>query len=79
MLPPAVRARVSVEAASPIGWDRYVGNTGRRIAMVSFGASAPYKDLFRHFGFTAADVIAAAKQQIAQHKEIQREPADIVA
>ena len=79
VLPPAVRARVSVEAASPIGWDRYVGATGTRIAMVSFGASAPYKDLFRHFGFTAAHVLAAAKQQIEQHKEIHREPADIVA
>ncbi len=79
VLPPSVRARVSVEAASPIGWDRYVGNTGARIAMVSFGASAPYKDLFRHFGFTAEHVIAAAKEQIEQHKESKREPAAIVA
>ena len=47
--------------------------------MVSFGASAPYKDLFRHFGFTVAQVLAASKQQIEQHKEIHREPADIVA
>ena len=72
-------ATASVEAASPIGWDRYVGPTGTRIAMLSFGASAPYKDLFRHFGFTVSHVIAAAKQQIEQHKENHREPADIVA
>ena len=57
----------------------YVGTTGTRIAMVSFGASAPYKDLFRHFGFTVARVLAASKQQIEQHKEIKREPADIFA
>ena len=57
----------------------YVGTMGTRIAMVSFGASAPYKDLFRHFGFTVADVLAVSKQQIEQHKEIKREPADSVA
>ena len=79
VLLPSVRARVSVEAASPIGWDRYVETTGARIAMVSFGGAAPYKDLFRHFGFTAAQVLAASKQQIEQHKEIKREPADSVA
>ena len=63
----------------PVGWDRYVATTGTRIPMVSFGASAPYKDLFRHFGFTVAHVLAASKQQIEQHKEVHREPADIVA
>jgi len=79
VLPPAVGARVSVEAASPIGWDRYVGREGARIGMVSFGASAPYKDLYRHFGFTVEHVLAAAKQQIEQHKELHREPAEIIA
>jgi transketolase len=68
-----------VEAASPLGWDRYVGSRGTRIGMVSFGASAPYKDLYQHFGFTVAHILDAAKQQIEQHKEIHREPADSVA
>jgi len=51
-----------------IGWDRYTGATGTRIGMTSFGASAPLKDLLAKFGFTAAHVIAAAKEQIANHK-----------
>jgi transketolase len=68
VLPPDVTARVSVEMGSVIGWDRYTGVTGTRIGMTSFGASAPLKDLLVKFGFTAAHVIAAAKQQIANHQ-----------
>jgi transketolase len=66
VLPPGVTARVSVEAASPIGWDRYVGSSGARIGMESFGASAPIEDLLVKFGFTPEKVLAAAKAQIAQ-------------
>jgi transketolase len=66
VLPSAVTARVSVEAASPIGWDRYVGRDGARIAMYSFGASAPYKDVYKKFGFTPEKIIAAAKDQLAK-------------
>jgi transketolase len=51
---------------SVIGWDRYVGPTGTRIGMQSFGASAPLKDLLRRFGFTAEAVAAAAKDRIAK-------------
>jgi len=51
-----------------IGWDRYAGTTGARLGMTSFGASAPLEDLLAKFGFTAAQVIAAAKEQIANHK-----------
>jgi transketolase len=68
VLPPDVKARVSVEMGSVIGWDRYAGATGKRIGMTSFGASAPLKDLLAKFGFTAAHVIAAAKEQIAKHQ-----------
>ena len=64
VLPPGVTARVSVEAASPIGWDRYVGAGGTIIAMGRFGASAPAPDLMEKFGFTAADVLTAARQQL---------------
>lgn len=67
VLPPAVLARVSVEQASPFGWARYVGAQGASIAMMSFGASAPLKDLLKKFGFTVENVVAAAKQQIALH------------
>jgi transketolase len=68
VLPPGIAARVSVEMASVIGWDRYAGATGTTIGMTTFGASAPLKDLLTKFGFTPAHVIAAAKNQIAKHK-----------
>ncbi|MGO4683999.1 transketolase [Hyphomicrobium sp. 2TAF46] len=69
VLPPAVKARVSVEAGSVIGWDRYVGPTGARIGMHSFGASAPIKDVMKAFGFTPKNVLAVAKQQLGLAKE----------
>jgi transketolase len=61
VLPPAVTRRVAIEAGVPDGWWRYVGPRGRVIGMTRFGASAPGKDLFRHFGFTSAAVIEAAE------------------
>ena len=67
VLPEAVAARVSVEAASTLGWDRYVGRRGTIIAMRSFGLSAPGKVAQAHFGFDVMHVVAAAKQQIALH------------
>jgi transketolase len=68
VLPPNVAARVSVEMGSMIGWDRYVGPTGLRIGMTTFGTSAPLKDLLTKFGFTPAQVLDAAKAQIAKYK-----------
>ena len=67
VLPEAVLARVSVEAASPLGWERYVGRHGAIIAMRSFGLSAPGKVAQAHFGFDAAHVVAATRQQLAFH------------
>jgi transketolase len=64
VLPPAVKARVSVEQASTFGWAKYVGATGHSIGMRSFGASAPLKDLVKKFGFTPDHVVAAAKEQL---------------
>jgi transketolase len=68
VLPAAVRARVSVEAATTLGWERYVGPEGASIGMHEFGASAPGKDVMRHFGFTAEKIAAAAKAQVAKWK-----------
>ena len=68
VLPPEVKARVSVEAGSVIGWDRYVGTAGTKIGMRTFGASAPIEDLQTKFGFTNEKVLAAAKEQIAKHR-----------
>jgi len=66
VLPPAVKARVSVEEASVLGWDHYVGMTGAKIGMHTFGSSAPLKDLLKKFGFTPERVLDAAQQQLAQ-------------
>ena len=68
VLPPGVKARVSVEMASTFGWTRYVGTSGHSIGMHSFGASAPLKALLKHFGFTVEHVVAAAKDQIQAAK-----------
>ncbi len=59
VLPPAVKARVSVEAGSPQGWERYVGDKGRIIGLDHFGASAPYK-FIRQFGITVERVVEEA-------------------
>jgi transketolase len=68
VLPPSVRARVSVEAASVCGWERYVGIGGAVIGMTGFGASAPGRDVMKSFGFTADEVAEAARAQIARWK-----------
>jgi transketolase len=68
VLPRHITARVSAEMGSVIGWDRYVGSSGSKLGMNTFGSSAPLKDLLTKFGFTAASVVAAAKQQIAHSK-----------
>jgi len=62
VLPPEVTARVGVEAGVALGWERYLGPAGRFIGMSGFGASAPYKELYEHFGITVENVVAAAKQ-----------------
>jgi transketolase len=67
VLPARVLARVSVEQASPLGWERYVGRRGAIIAMRSFGLSAPGKVAEARFGFDVAHVVAAAKEQLARH------------
>jgi transketolase len=64
VLPPTVTARVAVEQASTLGWERYVGPSGYVIGMHTFGASAPLKELQRKYGFEPDQVIAAAKQQL---------------
>jgi transketolase len=65
VLPPGVKARVSVEQASTFGWDRYAG---RRVGMHTFGASAPLKELQKKFGFTPDAVVSAAKEEIAKSR-----------
>jgi len=64
VIPPEVTARVSVEQAATFGWSRYVGLKGSSIGMHTYGASAPAKDVIKHFGFTVERVVAAVKQQV---------------
>jgi transketolase len=66
VLPPGVKARVAVEQGSTLGWDRYVGGSGRVIGMETFGASAPLKELQRKFGFEPDRVAAAALEQLGR-------------
>ncbi len=68
VLPPDILARVAVEQAATLGWERYVGMTGTIIGMRSFGASAPMAKLLDKFGFTPEKVMAAAQEQIARHR-----------
>ena len=68
VLPPHVKARVSVEEASDFGWTKYTGTEGQNIGIETFGASAPIKQLLKKFGFTADHIVAAAKNQIVRHR-----------
>ena len=61
VLPPEVTKRISVEAASSLGWGRYVGLEGTSIALDRFGASAPYKDNFKELGFSVEELVSRAK------------------
>jgi transketolase len=65
VLPPGVRARISIEQASTFGWERYVGPTGRMIGMKTFGASAPLKELQRKFGFEPERIVEIARELAA--------------
>jgi transketolase len=65
VLPSDVTARVSVEMAATLGWERYTGSKGRNIGMRRFGASAPLKDLLKYFGFTVDKVVEEAHAAIA--------------
>ncbi len=69
VLPPTVRARVSVEAASTLGWHRWVGDAGETIGMERFGASGPAGALYRRFGFTPEQVAMTAREVVARVKE----------
>jgi transketolase len=65
VLPAAVTRRVAIEAGVPDLWHRYVGAAGRVIGMTRFGESAPAKDLFPHFGFTAENVVKVGLELLA--------------
>ncbi len=65
VLPPDIRARVALEAASPMGWERWVGDGGAIIGIDRFGASAPYEEIYRNLGLTAEHVAEEAERLLA--------------
>jgi transketolase len=68
VLPPAIIGRVAVEQAGGMGWDRYVGYTGAKLVMTTFGASAPIEKLQAKFGFTVENVVKLAREQAKKKK-----------
>ena len=66
VLPPAIRARVAVEAGVPQGWHRWVGDLGEVVALERFGASAPYLEVYQHLGITADHVVERARNSMAR-------------
>ena len=66
VLPSDVRARIAVEAGAKLGWEHYVGLEGAVVGLDHFGASAPYKDIYEHFGITADAVMKAAKNLLGR-------------
>jgi len=62
VLPPACPRRLAIEAASPMGWDKYTGKDGRILAMDHFGASAPCAELVEQFGFSVNNVVSMARE-----------------
>ena len=59
------KAKVAVEAAIRMGWDRFIGSDGIFVGMTGFGASGPYKELYKHFGITPEAITAAVMQKLA--------------
>ncbi|WP_035299791.1 transketolase [Brevibacillus thermoruber] len=62
VIPPAVKARLAVEMASPLGWERYVGDGGKVLGINQFGASAPGERIMKEYGFTVDNVVAEAEK-----------------
>ncbi|HLG63357.1 MAG TPA: transketolase [Ktedonosporobacter sp.] len=62
VLPESIKTRIAIEAASPMGWSRYIGPNGESITLDHFGASAPAKVLFQQFGFTVENIVGTAKR-----------------
>jgi transketolase len=62
VLPAGIKARLAVEAGSPLGWCEWVGDQGKVIGISKFGSSAPYKEIFEHYGITVKNIVNTAKK-----------------
>ena len=66
VIPRSARLRVAVEAATPFGWERWVGEDGLIIGLNRYGASAPYETIMKNFGFTAESVAQRIMERLGQ-------------
>jgi transketolase len=73
VLPQSIRKRVTVEAASPLGWRQWAGDEGAIIGLNRYGASAPGEEIFKHLGFTAERVTAEALRLLGRTSEADKE------
>jgi len=64
VLPESVKARISIEAGSTFGWQKWVGREGTAIGLDHFGASAPYEEIYEHFGLTSEQIVEEAKRML---------------
>jgi transketolase len=72
VLPPDIKARIAIEQGSTLGWDRYVGESGRVIGMHTFGASAPLKELQKKFGFEPDHIVELANAMLDKSANADR-------
>ena len=68
VLPPAITARISIEAGIKLGWEHYAGLSGKIIGMDTFGASAPGPVLYEKFGFTESKIVEAAQSLLGRNR-----------
>src|SRR5262249_45776473 len=66
VLPPTIKARMSIEQASPMGWHEWVCDSGKIIGLNRFGASAPYEVIYKNLGITAEAVVNAAREVVGK-------------
>jgi transketolase len=67
VFPPSVKKRLAVEAGSPMGWHKYVGDQGEILGITKFGASAPLAAIMKEYGFTVENVVRKAKELLSRH------------
>src|ERR1035438_2276898 len=73
VLPKSVKKRVTVEASTTFGWDRWAGDEGHMIGIDHYGASAPGDILMKNFGFTVGNVTASALRLLGRNEEAEKE------
>ncbi len=68
VLPSNIKARIAVEAGSPFGWQEWVGDAGEVIGITKFGASAPYKEIYKHYGLTVENIVEKSQKLLSKNK-----------